>query len=342
MGSPTGSRPFLDSARRRRKQGTGVANPRIIRLTAKRPSSQRPTPTRTAQPPGQRLDDAAWTLDKPRSISERAVALFEQDPDVGAVSGHCRALNGERNLLTKIQDSWYEGQFSVRKAFESAYGCVTCVSGPFAAFRREAIYNFLPAWVEDRFLGDEFRFATDRTLTGYVLGARQVGPKMLAAHADSRFLEPAYPLREWKVVYSKSVRSRTEVPHTFRGLVLQQTRWKKSFFRNIFFTGRFYWRRPLLPVLVYYLHVLFVLLGPFVAFRHLVYAPTHGNPDSAVLYLAGIILVGSMFGFAVWREDPGSRCWMYRPLMSLLSTLVLSWLLFYACFTIKRMTWERG
>src|SRR5947207_217019 len=34
------------------------------------PSSQRPTPTRAATRPAQQaLDDAAWTLDKPRSIS---------------------------------------------------------------------------------------------------------------------------------------------------------------------------------------------------------------------------------------------------------------------------------
>jgi hypothetical protein len=61
-----------------------------------------------------------------------AVPIFLADAEIGAVSGHCRALNGDRNLLTKIQDSWYEGQYSVRKAFESVFGAVTCVSGPLA------------------------------------------------------------------------------------------------------------------------------------------------------------------------------------------------------------------
>lgn len=65
---------------------------------------------------------------------------------MGAVSGHCRALNAETNLLTRIQDCWYEGQFSIKKAFESVFGAVTCVSGPLAAFRRESIYNYIPAW----------------------------------------------------------------------------------------------------------------------------------------------------------------------------------------------------
>jgi cellulose synthase/poly-beta-1,6-N-acetylglucosamine synthase-like glycosyltransferase len=282
--------------------------------------------------------DSVW---EPEAL-ERATAVFVVDEGVGAVSGHCRALNGDHGLITKIQDSWYEGQFSVRKAFESAFGAVTCVSGPFAAFRRAAIFNFIPEWKEDRFLGQQFRFATDRTLTGFVLGARQQGSRLIDRHTGSPFVEHRFPLRTWKVVYAKSVRARTEVPNNLPKLVKQQVRWKKSFLRNMFFTGRFYWRRPLPTAIAYYLHVAFVLLGPFVAFRHLVYAPLHGNLESGILYVFGILLIGSMFSLAYWREEPDSRRWAYRPLMSLLSTLMLSWLLFYALLTIKRMSWARG
>jgi hypothetical protein len=34
--------------------------------------------------------------------------------------------------------------------------------------------------------------------------------------------------------------------------------------------------------------------------------------------------------------------WVFRPLMSFLSTLVLSWLILYSIVTVKRMTWVRG
>ncbi len=282
--------------------------------------------------------DSIWAPD----ALENAMKAFDADPDIGALSGHCRALNANENTITRFQDSWYEGQFSVRKAFESAFEAVTCVSGPFAAFRKEAIYNFIPAWQSDRFLGQEFRFATDRTLTGFVLGAPYVGDRLREKHVGSPFLKVIYPDRRWKVVYAKSVRSYTVVPDTFRRLLKQQVRWKKSFVRNIFFTGRFYWRHALPTAIVYYLHVAFVLLGPIVAFRHLVYAPSHGNPTSAVLYLVGIILIGSMFGLAHWREEPNSHRWMYRPLMSIISTTVLSWLLFYALITIKQSKWSRS
>jgi cellulose synthase/poly-beta-1,6-N-acetylglucosamine synthase-like glycosyltransferase len=282
--------------------------------------------------------DTVWDPD----ALQVAVPIFQADPGVGAISGHCRALNRDANFLTKVQDTWYEGQFSVRKAFESVFGAVTCVSGPLAFFRRTAIYNFMPAWQADQFLGQEFRFATDRTLTAYVLGATYLGPRVLPRHPDSPFSQPAYPLRDWKIVYSKSARAWTNVPATFRSMIKQQVRWKKSFIRNVFVTGRFYWRRPFLPALFYYTHVIFVFLGPFVAARHLIYLPLRGDPMSLVLYLAGIAFIGLAFGLAFRYENPGSRQWLYRPAMSLMSTLMFSWLIFYSAATIKKMVWSRG
>ncbi len=284
--------------------------------------------------------DSVWAAD----VLEKIVPIFQYDMKVGAVSGHGRALNGDKNLLTKIQDSWMEGQFSARKAFESVFGAVTCASGPLAVFRKEAIFNLLPAWTNDEFLGQEFRFATDRTLTGIVLGNKVIGSRIKKTFADSPFVKQVnYQLRKWQVVYCKSAKSWTIVPDTFSRFIKQQIRWKKSFIRNIFFTGSFYWRRPLPVAVVYYLHILFVLTGPFIVFRHLIYIPLMGDIFSGIIYILGIIFVGLMFGFAYRLEDDNnSHRWVYRPLMSLLSTLVLSWLIFYSAITIRKMTWSRS
>jgi cellulose synthase/poly-beta-1,6-N-acetylglucosamine synthase-like glycosyltransferase len=199
----------------------------------------------------------------------------------------------------------------------------------------------MPAWEADKFFGQQFRFATDRTLTAFVLGGSYLGRKLLPAQ-DSPFASPKYPARDWTIVYSKSARAWTNVPETFKTMVRQQVRWKKSFIRNIFVTGRFYWRRPFLPALFYYVHVAFVLFGPLIAARHLIYLPLHGDPVSPFLYLAGIATIGFSFGLAFRHENPGSRRWLYRPAMSLLSTVVFSWLLFYSAATIRKMTWHRG
>jgi hypothetical protein len=93
---------------------------------------------------------------------------------------------------------------------------------------------------------------------------------------------------------------------------------------------------------MFYGHVVWVAVAPVMAIRHLVWAPMHGLWLLVVLYLAGILLKGTAWGLAVRVDNPGSSAWRYRPLMSLVSALVLSWLLPYALLTIRRGTWSRG
>jgi cellulose synthase/poly-beta-1,6-N-acetylglucosamine synthase-like glycosyltransferase len=281
--------------------------------------------------------DSIWASD----VIEKIEKIFEHFPNIGAVSGHGRAMNADKNFLTKVQDSWMEGQFSIRKSFESIFGAVSCVSGPLAVFRKEAIFNFIPAWENDSFLGQEFKFATDRTMTGFVLGNKAVGHKIKNKYKDSSYLKKDYKTKDWKVVYCKSAKSWTIVPDSFKKMVKQQVRWKKSFIRNIFFTGLFYWKKPFPVATVYYLHIIFVIMGPFVAFRHLIYLPMRGDLFAAILYIFGIIFIGYMFGLAYKLEDGTNHHWIYRPAMSLMSTLIFSWLIFYSALTIKKMIWSR-
>ncbi len=272
----------------------------------------------------------------------RCVAALVAHPGLGAVSGHARALNADASLLSRVQDTWYEGSFRVTKAAESVFGSVTCVSGPLAVFRRDAIWNYLPAWAEDRFLGGEFRFATDRQLTGYVLGQAWVGTELKEAHRGSPFVEGVdHPPRRWRVGYVRSARVWTVVPEGARAFLRQQVRWKKSFVRNLFFTGRFIWRRGPGPAFLYYGHALWVLAAPVMAVRHLVWAPLDGAWMLTALYLGGVLVKGSAWGLAYLVDHPGSIRWRYRPLMSLLSSVVLSWLLVYSLATIRRGVWAR-
>lgn len=272
----------------------------------------------------------------------RCVAALVAHPGLGGVSGHARALNADATLLSRIQDTWYEGSFRVTKAAESTFGSVTCVSGPLAVFRRDAIWNFLPAWAEDRFLGAEFKFATDRQLTGYVLGQRWVGTKLKAQHDGSPFLAIDHPEREWAVGYVRSALVWTVVPERARPFLKQQVRWKKSFIRNLCFTGRFMWRRGVGPSVLYYGHAIWVLAAPLMAVRHLVLAPLAGMWLLTGLYLAGVLVKGGVWGTAYAVDNPGDPRWRYRPLMSLISSIGLSWLLPYSLLTVRRGIWSRS
>ena len=279
---------------------------------------------------------------EPTAIS-KIMEIFIHDEQIGAVSGHGRALNADKNTITRIQDSWYDGQFGIKKAFESVYGAVTCVSGPLAVFRKAAIFNYIPAWSNDTFLGKEFKFSTDRTLTSFALGGKYIGPKIKKKYHDSWFVQSQnYPDREWKVIYCKSAKVWTNVPETFGKMLHQQIRWKKSFIRSIFLTGRFYWRKPLIAALRYYFTILFVLTAPFIVFRQLIYQPWHGNYIAPILYIAGVLFIGSVYAIAYKLDNPRCHRWVYRPVMSIMSTMIFSWLVYYSLATIRKSIWRRG
>jgi cellulose synthase/poly-beta-1,6-N-acetylglucosamine synthase-like glycosyltransferase len=268
------------------------------------------------------------------------VQVFLAHPEIGAVTGHGRPLNADKNLMTKIQDTWYEGQFRIVKGMESSYGAVTCCSGCLSAYRKEAIAPFVSAWAHDMFLGKEFRFATDRTLTGYVLGGQFKAKNKILHMDDAEDREmTSHMLKQWDVAYCESAKVLTEVPDSLKKFLRQQIRWKKSFIRNMFFTGSFYWRKPKLMALNYYVSVLFTLLSPFIAFRAIVLLPLNGDIWSGPLYLAGIIFVSMLFGLDYKLRNPNSYYWIYRPLLSLMSTLVISWLIFYSALTINKNAW---
>lgn len=282
--------------------------------------------------------DSVWD----KNAIKKVVRILMNNPNVGAISGHGRANNASTNTFTKVQDAWMEGQFSIRKAFESAYGTVTCVSGPLAVYRKQAVYNFLPAWRDDTFLGSEFRFATDRTLTAMVLGAPWLHAKVVKKYKGTKFTKTVYEQRKWDVVYSRSARSKTIVPDTFGKFLKQQVRWKKSFIRNVFFNIPFFWRKPFPVAFVYYAHILFVICAPLVATR--IFLDVHRDRyiQVVVAYLLSVVIIGAMFALVLRFEDRECKYWFYRPLMSLFSAVALSWIIIYSLLTIKKMSWSRG
>ena len=105
---------------------------------------------------------------------DNAVKIFYTDRRIGAVTGHARVRGAaEGNTLLKIEDVWFDGQFRMLKGMETSFSSLTCCSGALSIYRREAVHQYIHAWAHDHFLGiDNFKFATDRRLTAYVLGAK--------------------------------------------------------------------------------------------------------------------------------------------------------------------------
>ncbi|MEO9294165.1 MAG: glycosyltransferase family 2 protein [Nitrososphaera sp.] len=260
-----------------------------------------------------------------RTAIERIVRVFD-DPEVGAVSGHGRAVNANQNTLTKMQDTWYDGQFSIMKAIESVFGTVTCCPGILAGYRREAIMPALDKWADDVFLGAEFTLGDDRHLTSYVIGGNR------------HYLGKEHKV--WKAKYCESAIVYTEVPAKFRKFVFQQIRWKKSWLRVFFFTAPYYYkdRNPFAAAL-YYLQMIWSFLSPVVAIRSLIYLPLQGEYLSAIVYMAGLLFIGLLFAaeFKLRNPDSGGM-WAYRLTWSVMG-FFLSSLEYYSFATVRNKSW---
>ncbi len=149
-------------------------------------------------------------VDSDSSVEPDALKRLVQplaEPRVGAVCGHADVLNVRESWITRMQAVRYFVAFRVVKAAESVFGAVTCCSGCFSAYRREAILPRLQWWENQTFLGIESTFGDDRSLTNCVL-------------------------RDWRIVYERRAVSHTIVPRTFHAFLVQQARWKRSWTRE--------------------------------------------------------------------------------------------------------------
>jgi hyaluronan synthase len=308
---------------------------------------------------------------------DNAVKIFYTDRRIGAVTGHARVRGAaEGNTLLKIEDVWFDGQFRMLKGMETSFSSLTCCSGALSIYRREAVHQYIHAWAHDHFLGiDNFKFATDRRLTAYVLGAKpediwearkndtgeqdsnknsidynnipilQTGKDDLNAMRSSSDPDQEEPKKKdrrkyaWRLVYSPSVRVTAGVPNTLVALIRQQIRWRKSFIRSLPATGGVYWRRPFYAAFLYYLVLGLKLMRPFIVIKIIVLLLS-ADIGTVVFYLSGLMYTGMLYGIDSRLRNPGYPYWLYRPLFTFMSTFVFSWLLFYAAITIRKEAWR--
>ena len=263
---------------------------------------------------------------------EKTVKIFMSDNKVGAVTGHGRVRDAASgNVLQKMQDTWYDGQFRIVKGAESSFSTLSCCSGAYSAFRKEAVVPFIHAWVHDKFLGKRFKFATDRRLSAFILGAKM--PKKISDNG-------VVPSHSWKMKYSPSIRVFIGVPTNLRTLIRQQIRWRKSFIRSIFSTGGVYWKRPFPVALLFYLQLGLKMVRPYIIVKSLLFLPITGDYLTTVFYFVSLIYTSMMYGVDFRLRNPGSTWWLYRPLITQLGVFVFTWLLFYALITIRKTAWR--
>lgn len=289
-------------------------------------------------------------IDSDSVIDEHAIAefmkTFNANPEVGAVVGYAKVWNAEKNTLTKCQDVWYDYAFNIHKPCESTFGSVLCCSGCLAGYRREAIADFIPYWVQAKIHNSD-----DRDLTSYAIATpwakNELAPfprKLMGSMAEYDDAEDrgltAYALVEWKSVYVPSSIVYTDVPEKWKGYLKQQKRWKKGYVRSNFFVSAFFWRKNPLMSLIFYTEFMSTFTAPLITMVVLVYEPFILRQIWIPLaFLGGQLLIGLAAGLDYKFRDPMAKNWMYKPLMNLVASFVLSWLIFPALWNYKKNEW---
>jgi hyaluronan synthase len=257
-------------------------------------------------------------VDSDSTVEPDALRILVQplaDPRVGAVCGHADVLNVRESWLTRMQAVRYFVAFRVVKAAESVFNAVTCCSGCFSAYRREAILPRMEWWESQRFLGVESTFGDDRSLTNCVL-------------------------RDWRIVYEKNAVSHTIVPSGFRAFVKQQTRWKRSWTRESLLVARFIWRKNPIAALFVYLSIVLPLIAPVAAVHAIVWGPIAHGGTLPLIYLAGIYSLAMVYSlYYVIFQDEYSLVWIYGILFVFFYLAIMLWQTYYAIATCRTASW---
>jgi hyaluronan synthase len=234
---------------------------------------------------------------------------------VGAICGHADVLNLNETWLTKMQAVRYFVAFKVVKAAESVFNAVTCCSGCFSAYRREAILPHLDWWENQSFLGRPSTFGDDRSLTNCVL-------------------------RTWKVRYESRAVSHTLVPTHFKQFMTQQLRWKRSWTRESLIVGSFIWRKHPIAALSAYAGMLLPLVAPVIAVRTLVIAPLLYGAGAPLVYLVGVYSMAIAYGlYYVARRPRYDSLWIYGVVFCFFYLFFLLWQTYWAIATARSSSW---
>lgn len=147
------------------------------------------------------------TILNPKAVDE-LVYLTVDDDEVNAVAGRLKIFN-KFNWLAYLTAARYFLAFNIERASQGYHGVVGCISGPLGLYRVSAVRLIVDEWVKQSFIGRKCTFGDDRHMTNKLLS---LGDKILYTHRS--FAE-------------------TETPTCYARFVAQQTRWSKSYWREL-------------------------------------------------------------------------------------------------------------
>jgi hyaluronan synthase len=210
------------------------------------------------------------------------------DAKVGAISGLTYVRNAETNTLTRMQAARYYISFQLLKTAESVVGAVSCCSGCFAAYRRDAVMPLLERWEHQKFLGAECTHGDDRALTNQVLKSG------------------------WRTIYDAEAEAWTDAPDRYRKFFKQQLRWKKSWSREGPILAAHIWRSRPIAFSAVLIATLSGLASPVVAIINVIYLPLMKGIEP-FFYVLCLYLMSMTYAL-MYRSLRSDGIWRYTIL----------------------------
>lgn len=241
------------------------------------------------------------------------------NPDCGAVAGNVRVLNARKGIIPRMLKVNFVLSFEFIRSAESALGSVFCTPGALAAYRREAVLNCLPEWINQKFMGRVSDIGEDRAMTNMILK------------------------QGYKVLFQKNAYVLTDVPEKYKGLYKMFIRWGRSNVRENLKMAKFIFtdfrKGPKLGTRLLFINQLltFILVYPFFLLMFFLLAL---NPVLFVSStLLGIFVFSSFPVFFYAKMHNNLKDSLYAYSYSLMYTFALFWITPYAIATARKRGW---
>ena len=143
------------------------------------------------------------------------VSPFVTNENCGAVAGNVRVLNNEKAIIPRMLNVSFVFSFEFIRSAQSVLGSVLCTPGALAAYRRNAVMNCLPEWINQTFMGQPTDIGEDRAMTNMILK------------------------QGYHVLFQRNAYVLTNIPEKYSSLHKMFTRWERSNVRENLMMSKF-------------------------------------------------------------------------------------------------------
>ncbi|TQD39402.1 glycosyltransferase [Haloflavibacter putidus] len=247
------------------------------------------------------------------------VSPFVGNANCGAVAGNVRVLNTKKALIPRMLNVSFAFSFEFVRSAQSVLGSVLCTPGALAAYRKEAVMNCLPEWINQTFNGQPSDIGEDRAMTNMILK------------------------QGYNVLFQRNALVYTNIPERYKNLYKMFIRWERSNVRENIAMSKFafknfrkgsktgtrilllnQWLKILLAYPLVLLMLTFIITYPLLFI------------SSSLISILVFSSIQALF-YAKKHDNWSESFWAYP--YSLFYTFTLFWITPYAIATASKSGW---